>query len=422
MSTSRRRFLLGSAAALAAAGLPLGLAHGQARPGDSKFIFVFARGGWDPTRVFATEFDNRNVDMEPGADRATAGNISYVDHPSRPSVRGFMDQYHGQTAILNGVMVRSIAHEICTMIAMTGNSSGTVPDWPAILASQAQDRYTLPHLVLDGPSFPGNLGSAVARTGTNGQLESLLSGASLDNSDIPVQGFSRPMEGIMDRYLARRSSARADGATSTLDERLARDFATSHSKATTLKDLQFVMSFNGGQQLAGQANVAVQALSLGLSRCVTLQHLGQGGQGWDTHANNDELQTGHFEDLFAGLSSLMRLLQVTPGEVEPTLADETTVVVLSEMGRTPKLNAFNGKDHWPYTSVLIHGPRITGSRVIGGFDANYYGDPVDPTTADSTPQGQILSAEAVGATLLAMADIDPDPYVSGVQPITGLLT
>ena len=318
-------------------------------------------------------------------------------------------------------MVRSIAHEICTMIAMTGSSSGTVPDWPAILAAAEQDRYTLPHLVLDGPSFPGDLGAAVARTGTNGQLESLLSGAAIRQSDQAVTGFSHPVEGVLDRYLARRSGARADASQSSLDTRLTADFATSHHKATALKDLQYVMNFNGGNNLAGQASVAVNALSQGLSRCITLQHTGMGGQGWDTHANNDAQQSQNFEDLFSGLAALMRLLQSTPGEAEATLADETTVIVLSEMGRTPRLNPFGGKDHWPYTSMMITGPRIIGDRVIGGFDQNYYGELVDPGTADIAATGQVLSAEAVGATLLAMADIDPEPYVSGVSPLTGLL-
>ena len=100
MTHSRRRFLLGSAAALVATGLPLGLANAQAMPGDSKFIFVFARGGWDPTRVFADAFDNPNVNMEASAQRGTAGDLSFVDHAARPSVRTFLERHHGQTASL----------------------------------------------------------------------------------------------------------------------------------------------------------------------------------------------------------------------------------------------------------------------------------------------------------------------------------
>ena len=35
---------------------------------DRKLIILFALGGWDMTRVFAAEFDNRDVAMENNAD------------------------------------------------------------------------------------------------------------------------------------------------------------------------------------------------------------------------------------------------------------------------------------------------------------------------------------------------------------------
>ena len=78
-------------------------------------------------------------------------------------MRTFLEAWHARTVVFNGLMVRSIAHEICTMIAMTGTTSGLRADWPAILAGEERDRYTLPHLVLGGPSFPGDLGVAVLR-------------------------------------------------------------------------------------------------------------------------------------------------------------------------------------------------------------------------------------------------------------------
>ena len=40
---------------------------------DRKFVFVFAPGGWDTTRVFADGLDNPNVDMEALANRQSVG-------------------------------------------------------------------------------------------------------------------------------------------------------------------------------------------------------------------------------------------------------------------------------------------------------------------------------------------------------------
>ncbi|RME29207.1 MAG: hypothetical protein D6798_00650, partial [Deltaproteobacteria bacterium] len=107
-------------------------------PDALRFVFVFASGGWDTTRVFAPEFDNGAVDMEADAERATAGNIPFVDHPQRPSVRAFMAANHHRMLVINGVLVRAIAHEICTMLVLTGTSSGFDPDWPTILAAAGE--------------------------------------------------------------------------------------------------------------------------------------------------------------------------------------------------------------------------------------------------------------------------------------------
>ena len=46
------------------------------------------------------------------------------------------------------------------------------------------------------------------------------------------------------------------------------------------------------------------------------------------------------------------MLDASPGVYAPTLAEETVVVVLSEMGRTPGINGTDGKDHWPWTSAM----------------------------------------------------------------------
>jgi hypothetical protein len=419
-----RRSFLASATAAALLGGTRAARAAPATGGDLRFLFVFNRGGWDPTRVFAPTFDLSGVDMEADAEPATAGGIRYVDHWTRPSVGAFFGAHHARTLVCNGVQVRSIAHDICTMIAMTGSTSGLSSDWPALLASGWRDRATLPHLVLGGPSFPGTEVVSVARAGQSGQLTHLLSGEILDWSDQAVTGPSGPIEGVVDRYLRQRAAGRVGAAASGVDANLAAAWSDSLDRALALKDYRYVMDFGAGGSLEDQALVAVEALSLGLSRCVTLGHPGDagGGLGWDSHADNDDTQAGLFEELFGGLNVLMALLEGTPGSAAPTLADETVVVVLSEMGRTAQLNATNGKDHWPYTSVMLVGPGITGDRVIGDLDEGYAGLAVDPSSAELDPGGNILSIESIGAALLAMADIDPAEHVAGADPLMGMLS
>ena len=96
-------------------------------------------------------------------------------------------------------------------------------------------------------------------------------------------------------------------------------------------------------------------------------------------------------------------------------------MVLSEMGRTPQLNDSDGKDHWPYTSMMMLGPGLSANRVVGGFNSYYYGDLLDPSTAELDPNGVSLSASSIGATLLNLADIDHEEFMPGVVSIPGLL-
>ena len=52
------------------------------------------------------------------------------------------------------------------------------------------------------------------------------------------------------------------------------------------------------------------------------------------------------------------------------LLDETLVMISSEFGRTPKINANNGRDHWPRVfSVVLAGGGIKRGSIYGSSDA-----------------------------------------------------
>ena len=415
-----RRDILKSMGLLGAAS-PFGLAFGDSeRLGNNlNFIFVVAYGGWDPTRVFATEFDNPNVDMERTAEPLSASGLSYVGHESRPNVDTFFEAYGERALILNGVLVPAIAHLNCIRLMLTGTTSTTASDWPAIIAAKSSNDFALPHLVLDGPSFPGDLGSYVSRTGSSGQLEALLDGSILDWSDLPVNGPSQRAEDIMDLYLERRSTAVEANAIVQRELEFAESFGISHATASALKGLVGVSDFGGGGTFANQIRLAVDSLAVGVSRCATISYTGN--DGWDSHSGNDATQARNFDELFEGLQQLMHRLDNSAGLTTTYMSGETVVVVLSEMGRTPQLNDSDGKDHWPYTSMMMLGPGITTNRVVGGFNSYYYGDLLDPSTAELDPDGVSLSASAIGATLLNLADIDHEEFMPGVASIPGLL-
>ncbi|MEC9096177.1 MAG: DUF1501 domain-containing protein, partial [Planctomycetota bacterium] len=70
------------------------------------------------------------------------------------------------------------------------------------------------------------------------------------------------------------------------------------------------------------------------------------------------------------------------------LLDETLVVTIGEFGRTPKINAKGGRDHWgPVFSAALAGAGISGGQVYGESDSHGaypISDKVDPGHLTST--------------------------------------
>jgi hypothetical protein len=89
-------------------------------------------------------------------------------------------------------------------------------------------------------------------------------------------------------------------------------------------------------------------------------------QVWDTHERNFPiLKDNHLPNLDQTYSALMEDLD------HRGLLDETLVVMMGEMGRTPKINGNAGRDHWTYCySVLLAGAGVRGGSVCGASDAH----------------------------------------------------
>ena len=73
---------------------------------------------------------------------------------------------------------------------------------------------------------------------------------------------------------------------------------------------------------------------------------------------------------------------------ERGLLDDTLVVVMSEFGRTPRINKDAGRDHWPQVqSILLAGAGISGGSVYGASDriaAYPAADPITPADLAQT--------------------------------------
>lgn len=86
---------------------------------------------------------------------------------------------------------------------------------------------------------------------------------------------------------------------------------------------------------------------------------------WDTHKDNfNALKNRLVPPMEQAYAALLDDLE------QRGLLDTTLVVWMGEFGRSPKINADNGRDHWPGCySVLLAGGGVRGGQVIGSSDS-----------------------------------------------------
>jgi uncharacterized protein (DUF1501 family) len=117
------------------------------------------------------------------------------------------------------------------------------------------------------------------------------------------------------------------------------------------------------------------------------------------------------------LGELLSAIEAVDGGA---LLSRTIVLALSEMGRSPFLNAAAGKDHWPVTSAMLIGGSIRGGAVLGGTDEFLQARTVDLSSGQVDDRGERLTPASLLAGALVGLDVDPGALLPGVTPLGGL--
>lgn len=128
-------------------------------------------------------------------------------------------------------------------------------------------------------------------------------------------------------------------------------------------------SFGGAPQSPEHFLLARRLVEVGV-RCVTLSF-----GAWDWHANREGTIEFLARKYLPVFDQTMAVFLDDLGE--RGLLEQTAIVVLGEFGRTPRINAKGGRDHWPNTqSIMIAGGGIRGGQVLGETDSTG-GVPID---------------------------------------------
>jgi uncharacterized protein (DUF1501 family) len=141
--------------------------------------------------------------------------------------------------------------------------------------------------------------------------------------------------------------------------------------------------------------------------------------GWDTHANEGELN-GRLAALLGALDGAIAAIETNMGEAWR----ETAVAIVTEFGRTARVNGTEGTDHGTATVAFLVGGALKGGRVIADWpglkDASLHdGRDLKPTTdVRAVLKGLLKDHLRVDDKALAEA-VFPD---SGkIKPMAGLV-
>lgn len=418
----RRRDLLLGSGLLGLA--PLALA---ATASKRRLVVVLANGGWDVTytldpKLGEPEIQGPEVEMDPAVPddveevRTFGESRIVVNDLKRPSVTAFFEAWGPRTVVVNGIWMGAIAHDPCRWRITTGKADAYGPDLTAVVGAELGGDLPLGSLDASGLGIAGRLAASVGTVGARNQLETLLE----PDRSFPAPGRESPIWlptdeeiDLVRAYVDDRAQAHAElwgpagaRAFADLDEAKARAARLLASKQALVAGLVL------GQEpaLSSLVGTTVSLLAGDVCRAVLLDS----GAAWDTHEGN-AAQGNYFEKLFGTLTSLMDALDAAG------LVDDTLVVVLSEMTRTPKLNAVGGKDHWPHTSAMWIGGPVRGGRTCGATDGLLESLPMDLATGVIDPAGELCRYDNFVAGLLAASDVDPARWLPGSEPFLGAL-
>jgi uncharacterized protein (DUF1501 family) len=277
-----------------------------------------------------------------------------------------------QIAVCRAMTHGEAAHERGTHNMFTGYRPSPALKFPSmgsVISHELGVRNNLPPYVAV-PSQP-------APDAGSGYLSSSYAPFSLGsdpaNGGFRVQDLTLPGNVTPDRFATRRNMLDAVNAhfagkeksdnIEAMDTFYQRAYGLiSSEKARDAFDInkeQAKLRDEYGRNAAGQRFLMARRLVESGVRFVTLTY-----GGWDLHGGivgGTKSQLPQFDQAFATLITDLK---------QRGLFDSTLIMISSEFGRTPKINATAGRDHWPKVfSVVLAGGGIKKGLIYGKSDA-----------------------------------------------------
>jgi uncharacterized protein (DUF1501 family) len=363
---SRRRFLAGMATgalgALSFAGMTHPLAARELRKADKRVLLVYLGGGvsqlesWDP---------------KPGTD--TGGPFRAIP-TSVPGIHisellPFTARQMHRLALVRGINTKENDHGKGSYFMQTGRRQEPAMEYPhlgSVVAKQlGSSENVLPgYLHITPRSGGGNNKQDAAFLGPKYASVTLADGKPPPNLLRPAsvsEAADHERHILRDhlnaRFAARRHSAQTEAYTESFEQ--AAQLMQQGGVFDIGLESQQASERYGSHDFGRHCLLARRLLEHGAT-FVKVTH-----SDYDTHHENFDFhieQMGEFDRTFATLLEDLN---------ERGLYQSTLVIVMSEFGRTPKINRNDGRDHWGTAwSVALGGCGVQGGAAVGKTNAN----------------------------------------------------
>ena len=312
-------------------------------------------------------------------------------------------------------LIRSLTHELGNhdtgaRFMLTGNRPGPSLEFPSlgsIVASRSEFQNPLPpYIAIPADNVGGNSGAAKP-----GFLSAAFSAFNVGNDPSRVQDLNPP-EGVTFARTERRREMleRMDAFSKYVEEgketqnrdafytQAYRLISSPEAKAAfdLSREAGSIREQYGNGKLGTGCLLARRLIEAGSRFVTVIDH------GWDTHnqifrelPDSRFPGSGKLPNLDRAFAALIRDL------AERGLLDSTLVVMMGEFGRTPKLNANGGRDHWPRAGfAVMAGAGVTGGALIGATDQ--YGE---------APVERPVTPPDLAFTILKLLGINPSAQI-----------
>ena len=358
---ARRSFLQNTCVAggslLFSGGLSGLASAGELATGQKKLLIIFLDGGlsqlesWDP----------KPGTQEGGPFRAIQTSVPGL-HISELLPYTAQQMHH--LAVIRSLQTTENDHTPAKYLLETGRNLKEGADFPYLGAAAASrleptDGDLPPYVVIQTSSY---------HLGHGGFLGSRYAGVNLVRGKPPRN--LTPPEGLAAEEVRRRTALR-----DMIDRRLTRSrrtadteaYASSYQMAERMSRKKDVFDLSqepereqeryGTHDFGRHCLLARRLLEAGLP-CIQVRH-----RAYDSHFENFNIHLetlGEFDRTFATLMDDLH---------QRGLLESTLVAVMSEMGRTPKINNQMGRDHWTKAwSMVLGGCGIQAEAVYGKTD------------------------------------------------------